>query len=78
MTGQERRRATRTRLMRKGGATCTASASATPAMFERMNRAIETNGIRPIVDRVFRFDEAPAAYRYQEAGGFIGKVVIAI
>jgi len=45
-------------------------------MFEQMNRAIEANGIRPIVDRIFPFDEALAAYRYQDAGTFIGKVVI--
>ena len=45
-------------------------------MFEQMNRAIETNAIRPIIDRVFPFDEALAAYRYQDSGTFIGKVVI--
>ena len=45
-------------------------------MFEQMNRAIETNAIKPIVDRVFPFDEALAAYRYQDAGHFIGKIVI--
>jgi NADPH:quinone reductase-like Zn-dependent oxidoreductase len=46
--------------------------------FQRMNRAIETNGIRPIVDRSFPFDDAMAAYRYQLSGSFIGKVVITI
>ena len=46
------------------------------AMFEQMNRAIETNAIAPIVDRVFPFDDALAAYQYQEAGNFIGKIVI--
>jgi NADPH:quinone reductase-like Zn-dependent oxidoreductase len=45
-------------------------------MFEQMNRAIEANAIRPIVERIFPFDEALAAYRYQDAGRFIGKVVI--
>jgi NADPH:quinone reductase-like Zn-dependent oxidoreductase len=45
-------------------------------MFEQMNRAIETNQLRPIVDRVFGFDDAAAAYRYQNAGSFVGKVVI--
>jgi NADPH:quinone reductase-like Zn-dependent oxidoreductase len=47
-------------------------------MFVEMNRAIEANGIRPIIDRVFGFDEAVAAYRYQDAGSFIGKVVIRV
>jgi len=45
-------------------------------MFEQMNRAIETNAITPIVDKIFPFDEALAAYRYQDAGDFIGKIVI--
>ena len=48
------------------------------AMFERMNRAIEINGIRPVIDRVFPFAEARAAYEYQQSGALFGKVVIAI
>jgi NADPH:quinone reductase-like Zn-dependent oxidoreductase len=48
------------------------------AMFERMNRAIATHAMVPVVDRVFGFDDALAAYRYQQAGRFIGKVAIAI
>jgi NADPH:quinone reductase-like Zn-dependent oxidoreductase len=46
-------------------------------MFVQMNRAIEANAIRPTIDRIFPFDEALAAYRHQDAGVFIGKVVIA-
>jgi NADPH:quinone reductase-like Zn-dependent oxidoreductase len=46
------------------------------AMFVEMNKAIEANGIRPVVDRVFAFDDAPAAYRHQASGNFVGKVVI--
>jgi len=46
------------------------------AMFAEMNRAIEANAIKPIVDSTFGFDDAPAAYRYQNAGHFVGKVVI--
>jgi NADPH:quinone reductase-like Zn-dependent oxidoreductase len=45
-------------------------------MFEEMNRAISVNDIRPVIDRVFPFDEVPAAYRYQESGAFVGKIVI--
>jgi len=45
-------------------------------MFEQMNRAIEVNDIRPLVDRVFGFEDAPAAFRLHISGGFIGKVVI--
>jgi NADPH:quinone reductase-like Zn-dependent oxidoreductase len=47
-------------------------------MFEEMNRAIETNRITPVVDRVFPFDEAPAAYTHHASGAFVGKVVIAV
>jgi len=47
-------------------------------MFEEMNRAIIVNGVKPVIDRVFPFDDAPAAYKYQASGSFIGKVVIAV
>jgi NADPH:quinone reductase-like Zn-dependent oxidoreductase len=48
------------------------------AMFEDMNRAIDLNKIKPVVDKVFPFDKAADAYRCQAAGDFIGKVVITI
>ena len=41
-----------------------------------MNRAIEINRIKPVVDRIFPFDDAVAAYRYKASGRFVGKVVI--
>lgn len=47
-------------------------------MFEAMNRAIELHGIRPVIDRVFPFTEAKAAYHYLQSGAHFGKVVIAI
>ena len=47
------------------------------AMFEAMNRFIAFHDIHPIVDRVFSFDEAPAAFAYSAAGGHFGKVCIA-
>jgi NADPH:quinone reductase-like Zn-dependent oxidoreductase len=43
-----------------------------------MNRAIAAHRLRPVIDRVFPFAEAPAAYRYYESGRPFGKVVIAI
>ncbi|MGE3508057.1 MAG: NAD(P)-dependent alcohol dehydrogenase [Vicinamibacterales bacterium] len=46
------------------------------AMFERLNRALAASTIRPIVDRVFPFVEARAAYEYLAAGAHYGKVVI--
>ena len=47
-------------------------------MFERMNRAISHAHLRPVIDRTFPFDEAPAAYRYLKSGAHFGKVVIRI
>jgi len=48
------------------------------AMFEDMNRAIAVTGMKPVVDSVFPFDEAPAALRHLQDAGHIGKVVIAV
>src|SRR5215471_11241548 len=45
-------------------------------MFEDMNRAIEINGIKPPVDKVFPFDEAPEAFRCLASRDFVGKIVI--
>jgi NADPH:quinone reductase-like Zn-dependent oxidoreductase len=47
-------------------------------MFEAMNRAIALHKLRPVVDRVFPFAEAPAAYQHMESGAHFGKIVIAI
>lgn len=45
--------------------------------FEDMNKAIEANGIKPVVDpTVFRFTQAREAYEYAESGKMCGKVVI--
>jgi NADPH:quinone reductase-like Zn-dependent oxidoreductase len=44
--------------------------------FEAMNAFISEHGIRPLIDRVFEFEEAPAAYEYMESGDFMGKIVI--
>ena len=45
--------------------------------FEQMNRAIEINRLRPVIDRIFRFDQAMDAFRHQASGNFVGKIVIA-
>jgi NADPH:quinone reductase-like Zn-dependent oxidoreductase len=47
------------------------------AMARDLNAAVDTNGIKPVVDRVFGFDEAKQAYAYQASSGLFGKVVIA-
>src|SRR3989441_2715686 len=47
-------------------------------MFEALNRAMSANEIHPIVDRVFPFEEARAAYEYLASGAHFGKVVIRV
>ncbi len=47
------------------------------ANFVTMNKAIALAGLRPVVDRVFPFEEAPAALRHMESAGHFGKIVIA-
>jgi NADPH:quinone reductase-like Zn-dependent oxidoreductase len=46
------------------------------AQFEAMNRAIEVNRLRPVIDRVFSFGDAVDAYRYYDDAQPFGKVVI--
>jgi NADPH:quinone reductase-like Zn-dependent oxidoreductase len=46
------------------------------AMFESMNAGLAAHGVRPVVDRVFDFDEAHAALRYAETGAHFGKIVL--
>lgn len=46
--------------------------------FEAMNRAIGHHEMRPVVDRVFGFDEAREAFGHLAAGRHFGKVVVAI
>jgi NADPH:quinone reductase-like Zn-dependent oxidoreductase len=48
------------------------------AMFEAMNRAMALHQLRPVVDRVFAFDQAPAALQYLATGAHFGKVVIRV
>jgi NADPH:quinone reductase-like Zn-dependent oxidoreductase len=46
--------------------------------FERMNRAIAQHELRPVIDRVFPFSEAAAAFDHMRAGGHFGKICITI
>ena len=48
------------------------------AMFERFNRALEAARLEPVIDQVFAFDEAPAAYERLGRGAHFGKIVIAV
>ena len=46
--------------------------------FEAMNRAIAAHRLRPVIDRVFPLEEAPAAFRQMAAGGHFGKICVRI
>ena len=46
--------------------------------FEKMNRAIAEHAMRPVVDRVFPFAEARAAFEHMASQAHFGKVVIRI
>ena len=45
---------------------------------EELGRFVTEAKIRPVIDRVFPFAEARAAYEHLESGGHFGKVVIAV
>lgn len=46
------------------------------AMFEDMNNAISVNNLKPVIDKVFAFDEIGAALKYMESGSHFGKIVV--
>jgi NADPH:quinone reductase-like Zn-dependent oxidoreductase len=58
-------------------ATVRVVAAGSRAQFAAMNRAIAWHGLRPVIDRVFAFEDTPAAFRHYESARPFGKVVIA-
>jgi len=46
------------------------------ADFEALNAFLEKHPIKPVIDRVFVFENAAAAYDYMDSGALFGKVVI--
>ena len=46
-------------------------------MARELNAFIDMHQLKPVIDRVFDFGEAKAAYAYQSSGALFGKVVIA-
>ena len=48
------------------------------ADFIALNALVEKHEIRPLIDRVFAFEEAAAAYDYMQNGNFMGKIVIRV
>lgn len=47
-------------------------------MFEDMNRLICQHDLKPVIDRVFEFEEAVGALKYMESAAHFGKIVIKI
>jgi NADPH:quinone reductase-like Zn-dependent oxidoreductase len=47
-------------------------------MFEALNRAITVSAIKPVIDKVFGFDDVKAAYNHMAAGAHFGKIVIRV
>ena len=47
-------------------------------MFLAMNRAIEANAIKPVIDKVFAFADAQTAYKHMASGTHFGKIVIRV
>ena len=47
-------------------------------MFEAMNRAISVSKIKPVIDKVFGFDDVKAAYQHMASGAHFGKIVIRV
>ena len=48
------------------------------AMFEDMNRAITANQLRPVIDRVFGFEQSADALRFMQSAQHFGKIVITL
>ena len=47
-------------------------------MFEGLNAMIEESKMKPVIDRVFDFDQAREALKYMEGGSHFGKIVVKI
>lgn len=46
--------------------------------FEAMNRALAQHALRPVIDRVFPFEQAREAFEYAAAGKQLGKVCVRV
>jgi NADPH:quinone reductase-like Zn-dependent oxidoreductase len=47
-------------------------------MFEDMNRLICQYNLKPVVDRVYEFDEVKEALEHMESAAHFGKIVVKI
>lgn len=46
--------------------------------FLEMNRAIAASGFQPVIDRIYPFEQAAAAYRHLASGAHFGKLVVSL
>ena len=53
-------------------------AAVTLSFREQVLPLFEFGAVRPVVDRVFGFDEVPAAHRYMESNVSFGKIVVQV
>jgi NADPH:quinone reductase-like Zn-dependent oxidoreductase len=58
------------------GASVTGIYVGSRADFDAMNRFIAQHKIRPVIDRVFSFEDAPKAYDFMDNGSYMGKIVV--
>ncbi|MGA9750261.1 MAG: NAD(P)-dependent alcohol dehydrogenase [Acidobacteriota bacterium] len=48
------------------------------SLFEEMNRAVGGHHLKPVVDKVFPFEQAGEAFRLMQKGGHFGKIVVGV
>ncbi|MNH11957.1 hypothetical protein D3C79_714860 [compost metagenome] len=48
------------------------------AQQQAMVRAIDANGLRPVVDKTFDLEQIVEAFRYQESNQHFGKICLSI
>jgi NADPH:quinone reductase-like Zn-dependent oxidoreductase len=60
----------------RSGATVRPMAVGSRRQFLELNRAVESTTMRPVIDRIFGFDELPGALAYYRTGNPFGRVII--
>jgi len=48
------------------------------AAVEYVVKGLESGALKPVIDRVFSFDEMQAVHRYLEQSGQFGKIVVTV
>ncbi len=67
-----------TGLLFRAGAHLTAVYVGSRADFEAMNEFIAEHDVHPVIDRVFEFEQAPAAFELMAHGDYMGKIVVRV